>query len=53
VISTDGLALTFSKVKLHSSDPAANPRLRIELAGSLVHARVIERRPKPKKGADR
>ena len=49
VISTDGLALTYSKVKLHSRDAAADPRLRIELAGSLVHAKVIERRPQKKK----
>jgi hypothetical protein len=45
VISTDGLALTYSKLKLHSRDAAADPRLRIELAGSLVHSKVIERRP--------
>ena len=49
VISTDGLALTYSKLKLRSKDAAADPRLRIELAGSLVHAKVIERRPQKKK----
>ena len=44
VINTDGLALTYSKLKLRSGSAAADPRLRIELAGSLLHARVIERR---------
>jgi hypothetical protein len=43
-IDADGLALTYSKLKLQAKD-AADPRLRIELAGSLVHARVIEQRP--------
>jgi uncharacterized protein DUF1707 len=43
-IDADGLALTYSKLKLHAKD-AADPRLRIELAGSLVHAKVIEQRP--------
>jgi hypothetical protein len=45
VIDTDGLNLTYSKLKLHSKDAAADPRLRIELAGKLLHAKVIERRP--------
>jgi hypothetical protein len=49
VISTDGLALTYSKLKLQSGDAAADPRLRIELAGSLVHAKVVEHRPRKKK----
>jgi hypothetical protein len=44
VIDTDGLSLTYSKLKLHSANAAANPRLRIELVGKLLHARVIERR---------
>jgi hypothetical protein len=39
VISTGGLILTYSKLKLRSEDAAADPPLRIELAGSLVHAR--------------
>ena len=34
VIDTDGLDLTYSKLKLHSRNAAADPRLRIELAGS-------------------
>ena len=45
VINTDGLALTYSKLKLHSKNAAADPRLRIELVGKLVHAKVIEQRP--------
>jgi hypothetical protein len=45
VIDTDGLTLTYSKVKLRSMDAAADPRLRIELAGKLLHSRVIEQRP--------
>jgi hypothetical protein len=45
VIDTDGLNLTYSKLKLHSTNAAAGPRLRIELAGKLLHAKVIEQRP--------
>jgi len=45
VIDTDGLNLTYSKVKLHSKNAAADPRLRIELVGKLLHAKVIEQRP--------
>jgi hypothetical protein len=44
VIDTDGLNLTYSKLKLHSTNAAADPRLRIELVGQLLHAKVIERR---------
>ena len=44
-IDTGGLALTYSKLKLHSKNPAAEPRLRIELVGRLLHAKVIEQRP--------
>ena len=44
-IDTDGLALTYSKLKLRSKNAAADPRLRIELAGKLLHAKVIEQRP--------
>jgi sugar phosphate isomerase/epimerase len=44
-IDTDGLALTYSKLKLHSKNAAADPRLRIELVGKLLHAKVIEQRP--------
>ena len=44
VIDTDGLALTYSKLRLRSRNAAADPRLRIELAGKLLHAKVIEQR---------
>ena len=44
VIDTDGLNLTYSKLRLHAKDAAADPRLRIELAGKLLHAKVIEKR---------
>jgi hypothetical protein len=46
VIDTDGLHLTYSKLKLHPSNAAADPRLRIELVGNLLHAKVIEQRPR-------
>ncbi|HXZ69649.1 MAG TPA: DUF1707 domain-containing protein [Streptosporangiaceae bacterium] len=45
VIDTDGLDLTYSKLKLHSKNAVAGPRLRIELVGKLLHAKVIEQRP--------
>ena len=45
VIDTDGLNLTYSKLKLHSTNAAADPRLRIELVGKLLHTKVIEQRP--------
>jgi len=45
VIDADGLNLVFSKTKLRSDSAAADLRLRIELAGTLKHARVVERRP--------
>jgi Domain of unknown function (DUF1707) len=44
-IDTAGLALTYSKLKLHSKNAAAEPRLRIELVGKLLRAKVIEQRP--------
>ena len=44
VVDADGLANTFSKVKLRLPSDGAEPRLRIELVGTLTHARVIERR---------
>ena len=53
VINTDGLNLTYSKLKLHSTNAAADPRLRIELAGRLLHAKVIEKRSQKKKATDR
>jgi Domain of unknown function (DUF1707) len=45
VIDTDGLNLTYSKLKLQPPNAAADPRLRIELAGKLLHAKIIEQRP--------
>ncbi|MGK5550109.1 DUF1707 SHOCT-like domain-containing protein [Actinomadura kijaniata] len=44
VIDTSGLNLTFSKLKIRSRDFAADARLHVELAGTLLHAKVIERR---------
>jgi hypothetical protein len=44
VIDASGLNLVFSKTKLRP-DSAAAPRLRIELAGTLKHAKVVELRP--------
>ena len=44
VIGADGLNLVFSKIKLRS-DSAADPGLRIELVGTLKHAKVVERLP--------
>ena len=49
VINTDGLALTYSKLRLRSDNAAPDPRFRIELAGSLVHAKVIQQRPRTRK----
>ena len=49
VINTDGLNLTYSKLKLHSTNAAADPRLRIELTGRLLHAKVIEKRSQKEK----
>ena len=46
VIDNDGLSLTYSKLKLHSKNAAAGPRLRIEPVGKLLHAKVIEQRPR-------
>ena len=45
VIDADGLNLVFSRTKLRSDSAAADPRLRIELTGTLTHAKVVERRP--------
>jgi hypothetical protein len=45
VINTDGLNLTYSKLKLRSKNVTADPRLYIELAGKLLHAKIIEQRP--------
>src|SRR5262249_3035935 len=44
-IDTDGLNLTYSKLKLPSTNATADPRLRIELTGKLLHSKVIEQRP--------
>lgn len=46
VINTDGLTCTYSKLKLHSTDEAADSRLRAEFAGTLLHAKMIEQRPR-------
>jgi Domain of unknown function (DUF1707) len=46
VIDTDELTCTYSKLKLRSRDDAADSRLRVELAGTLLHAKIIERRPR-------
>jgi hypothetical protein len=46
LIDTTGLSLTYSKIKLRSRDAAADPSLHIELAGRLLHAKIIERRPR-------
>ena len=45
VIDADGLNLVFSKTKLRSDNAAADPGLRVELVGTLKHAKVVERRP--------
>ncbi len=45
VIDADGLNLVFSRTKLRADSAAADPRLRIELVGTLTHAKVVERRP--------
>ncbi|MCX4792031.1 MULTISPECIES: DUF1707 SHOCT-like domain-containing protein [unclassified Streptomyces] len=44
-IDTDQLNLTFSQVKRASKDVVADPRLRIQLVGTLQHAKVVEQRP--------
>ncbi|MGW3030831.1 DUF1707 SHOCT-like domain-containing protein [Streptomyces sp. NPDC001178] len=44
VFDTDGLNRTYSKLKFRSKNTAADPRLRVELVGTLLHAKVIERR---------
>ena len=43
-VNTDGLALTFSTLKVRSKDATAEPCLHIELVGKLMHAKIIERR---------
>jgi hypothetical protein len=45
-IDADGLTLAFTKCKLRPARAVTEPRLRIELAGTLVHARVVERWPR-------
>ena len=45
VIDAGGLNLVFSKTKLRSHSAAADPGLRIELVGTLKHAKVVERLP--------
>jgi Domain of unknown function (DUF1707) len=46
VIDTDGLTRTYSKLRLRSKDHAADSRLHVEFVGRLLHARIIERRPR-------
>lgn len=46
VIDTGGLELTYSKVKVRSKDFAADARLHIEFTGTLLHAKLVERRPR-------
>ncbi|MGW1210452.1 DUF1707 SHOCT-like domain-containing protein [Streptomyces sp. NPDC002499] len=43
-IDTDELNLTYSKLKLRRKISTEAPRLRVELTGRLLHAKVIERR---------
>lgn len=43
VIDADGLTLTYSKVKLRFRNDTPDPDLRIDLVGSLLHAKVIQR----------
>jgi len=43
VIDPDGLTLTYSKLKLRSRNTAGEARLRVELVGTLLHAKVIEK----------
>lgn len=44
VIDADGLTLEYSKTRLLPEDRAEEPRLRIEIVGTLRHGKVIERR---------
>jgi len=46
VIDTDGLTRTYSKLKLRSRDDAADSRLHVEFVGRLLHAKLIEHRPR-------
>lgn len=46
VIDADELTLMYSKTKLLPDQVGAAPQLRIELAGTLKHGKVIERRPR-------
>ena len=45
VIDPDGLTCTYSKLKLHTKHDTADSRLRVEFAGTLLHAKIIEKRP--------
>ncbi|MDA2804846.1 DUF1707 SHOCT-like domain-containing protein [Nocardiopsis suaedae] len=44
VVDTSGLNLTFSRVKVASKDFSPDAPLRLEVSGSLLHAKLIERR---------
>lgn len=46
LIDTSELSLIYSKLKLRSKDAATDPTLHIELVGKLLHAKIIERRPR-------
>jgi hypothetical protein len=46
VIDASELSLIYSKLKLRAKDAATEPPLHIELAGWLLHAKIIERRPR-------
>lgn len=45
VIDTGGLGLVYSKVRLRPRNTAADARLRVEVVGNLLHAKVVERHP--------
>lgn len=44
VIDADGLTLMYSKTKLLNEESDGQPRLRVELVGTLRHGKVVERR---------
>lgn len=51
LIDTDGLTLGYSTCRLRSANTGAGPRLRVELAGTLEHSKIIERRPRRRRPA--
>lgn len=44
-IDSDRLNLSYSQVKRASNDAVPDPRLHIQLSGTLRHAKVVEQRP--------